>query len=585
MAYIDTTNMPLHMPVPGTREPAQIALLNENCVVIDAHDHGTGKGLAIGRLRSGLAINRPAAGTPGNIYFSTDTGIFNVDTGTAWVQFLTSGGQATVTGWTLIDPIIRDTLQFGPEGSAAIDAAITRPAANQLRTDNRWGFGVTPVAAQHPDWASVQIGRAMLLRADTTANAVTGVWAANSYYDADGKGHAIVAGSAFQHVLSATNWAVYTAASVAAGAEQVMTARLTMDQAGGLLLNPIAAVNALQVAWPDASFYIARGASTATNTRLYSSHTLEIDPANNYCTPARDGVVSLGAPNFRWGNTHVVGLWSTAPINNNLININNMMDVIADSPGHLRFRRLPSGSTLMRVIYSLPGLYMDEGIRPAVENSLDCGASDGRWRIVYTNQLSSGPGGASLVIGSTGSLQLSYAGYAHPLTDNAMHLGHPSYRFGTIYLASAPVVGSSVELKEDITPLDPAACVASVLETDWVSYVYKPPAFVAPEPAADMAYDEHDSNEAKAEKKAKRDAEEDEARKKHATMVVETASGRRQKGYVLGSPDHKVGTEFGLPDGKSRSDGADIAVVACALQDALRRLAALEARDGNAAAA
>ena len=132
MAYIDTENMPLHMPVPGSREPAQIALLNENCVTLSNHDHTNGKGLAIGRLRSGLEANRPAAGSAGNVYFATDTGRFYVDTGTAWVQFITEGGQATVTGWTLIDPVIRDTLQWGPEGSGTIDATLTRTGPGDL---------------------------------------------------------------------------------------------------------------------------------------------------------------------------------------------------------------------------------------------------------------------------------------------------------------------------------------------------------------------------------------------------------------------------------------------------------------------
>jgi hypothetical protein len=61
-------------------------------------------------------------------------------------------------------------------------------------------------------------------------------------------------------------------------------------------------------------------------------------------------------------------------------------------------------------------------------------------------------------------------------------------------------------------------------------------------------------------------------------MLVETAAGRRQKGYVLGSPDHAVGDLFGLPDRKTRSDGADIAVVACALQHCLLEIAELKAR-------
>lgn len=137
MAYSDTANIILHMPIPGTQEPAAIALLNENCVQIDAHDHtaATGKGLAVGRLRSGLSAAQPGAGNAGSVYFATDTGLFYLDNGTAWVLFHTDpgGGSPDVT---LIDPIVRDTLSFGPEGSGLIDSTIRRTDARQLTTNS-----------------------------------------------------------------------------------------------------------------------------------------------------------------------------------------------------------------------------------------------------------------------------------------------------------------------------------------------------------------------------------------------------------------------------------------------------------------
>jgi hypothetical protein len=171
MAYTDTANIPLHMPVPGSKEPAQIALLNENCVTLSNHDHTTGKALAVGRMRSGLAANRPAAGSAGNVYFSTDTGVFNADTGTAWVQFLTSGGQATVTGWTLVDPIVRDILSFGAKPTGTVDATITRTGAGALRADTNLGVGVAPAA-----WAAthrvIQVGQTGSLNAAAAAQGV-----------------------------------------------------------------------------------------------------------------------------------------------------------------------------------------------------------------------------------------------------------------------------------------------------------------------------------------------------------------------------------------------------------------------------
>jgi hypothetical protein len=618
VAYIVTENIPLNMPVPGTREPAQIALLNENCVTLSNHDHTDGKALAVGRLRAGLEANRPAAGSAGNVYFATDTGRFYVDTGTAWVQFLTEGGQGTVTGWTLVDPIIRDTLQFGPEGSGTIDATITRtgqgaltiPGTLTLNADaGEPGLIVSKpstaaLTGAHPDWPYMHFGSNSLIRGQGAPGVGTLVMSINSIFKADSKGYAVVDGAATQVVIGGSGLYVYTAPTASAGGEQVMTARFSMDAAGGVLLNPAVASNALQVAWPDASFYIARGSSTATNTRLYSSHSMEIDPANNYFTPARDGVVALGAPNFRWGAAHVTGLYTSAPTNNNLITLNTMFDVIPDASGHLRWRRLPSGTTMFRTIYSLPGLFMDEEIKPASHLTISCGVPAAAWSNVVTGQvqgvsglgLIASPGGAISLSSSTTSCIIGAVGYVHPAGDANQYFGHPSYRWYTGYFYSAPVIGSAADIKEDFAPLDPVACAEAVRGTDWLAYAYKAPVFsppaLLPEPAP-VTEEERDeqiaSGLAPGRTAAERDAvlrqAAEAAQASHATAVAETAIHRRQKGYALGHETYRVHDLFGLSDRKNRSDGADLAVVACALQHALERIAALEAASGQAPAA
>jgi hypothetical protein len=148
--------------------------------------------------------------------------------------------------------------------------------------------------------------------------------------------------------------------------------------------------------------------------------------------------------------------------------------------------------------------------------------------------------------------------------DNTAYLGYPSSRWIGGYIVNPMTVGSSLDLKENIAPLDPDACVASVLVTDWISYDYKPhnkaPHGVEDDdPERDAKIEAHDAA--------------------YAKSVEETAFSRSQKGYVLNSPDHKVGDLFGLSDRMSRSDGADIGVLGCALQQALQRIAALEAKN------
>lgn len=602
MAYIDTENIPLHMPVPGTREPAQIALLNENCVVLSQHDHTDGKALAIGRLRSGLEASRPAAGSAGNVYFSTDTGRFYADTGTAWVGFLTEGGQGTVTGWTLIDPVIRDTLQFGPEGSATIDNFLQRTGANALRTDSNLGIGVTP-EAWGPNERVVRFGQGGSVGGVSNGGSVhTRI---NSYFDGT-LNKAIVGtegGASFG--VSSGMVVMAFAPQVAAGATQAFATRFSMNPMGHLGLN------VSPRPWSDNYTTIdmgARGFIQAANgdTTMVIGDNTYYDGTNGRAIqtgPASQLVFANGAATFytaasvaagavqTWGQRMIVAGPSNTvllytPEGTTWLNMGGVMDFYAEpGNGHMQWRRNNGSSIVARWIYSVPGLHMVEPIKPYGDNVVTCGQDGSRWSVVYTHQLSSGTGGNSMVIGSSGSIQMSFAGYAHPLTDASMYLGHPSWRWASIYLAGAPVVGSSLDLKEDIAPLDGAACAEAVLGTDWVSYAYKAPAYTPLPPDPSVAYDEHDDNDTKAEKKAKRDEEEERTRGKHAEMLEETAASRQQKGYVLDSPDHRVHALFGLPDRKNRSDGSDIAVVACALKNALERIAALEAVSGQAPAA
>ena len=116
-------------------------------------------------------------------------------------------------------------------------------------------------------------------------------------------------------------------------------------------------------------------------------------------------------------------------------------------------------------------------------------------------------------------------------------------------------------MKRDFAPLDPAACVAAVAETDWLSFTYNPPA--PPERGEDMddkAWSVQQEN--------------------YQKMLTETAPARRSKGYVLGSEEYQTADLFGTIDRTSGQVTADLAVVACALQDALKRIAALEAIEG-----
>ena len=172
-------------------------------------------------------------------------------------------------------------------------------------------------------------------------------------------------------------------------------------------------------------------------------------------------------------------------------------------------------------------------------------------------------------------------GFVHPTVDGAISLGAPSKKWATVYAATGAINTSTYEAKEDFAPLDPALCATAVLETDWVSFAFKAPpppweAEGAPKEAAARG-EEGAGGAGGADAKALVGA--------HARMLLETAPARRQKGYVLQSPEHQTHELFGLEDRSSASPGSDLAVVAAALQHALQRIAALEAAGGSEAPA
>jgi hypothetical protein len=181
-------------------------------------------------------------------------------------------------------------------------------------------------------------------------------------------------------------------------------------------------------------------------------------------------------------------------------------------------------------------------------------------------------------------LQSNTVGVMCP-TDNFNALGDSTHRWNAVYAVNGTIQTSSADMKQDITPLDPAACYQAAKDVVWYDFRYLPPGFTAPEPGPDTAYDEHDSNEAKAEKRAAREAAETQAKAAYAKMLVETAPARHQRGFVFPAGEAKdeagagippVPDLFGLDDRESTTPQADLATLGCALQEVIRRLEALE---------
>jgi len=658
-ALLLTTTPKLGLKMPALDDPALIQDINDNMVVLDNSITATQAVTLTNKTLDAPVINNPtitgwtnAQHTHLNAAGAGPLDGAAIATGTKGTGLLLRESGASGVG--LLDPVVRDTLFFGAEPDGTPDTSLTRTAAGTLNLD-----GTTPGLGFRGDTGLIRLAPYSLrvptgLALGDSAVLPAGITATNSFISLAGVapdgagviefsnrgggygantlagrisfvddqltvGEKMLAVMQVQRVGTGTATGadinIFTRANAAAAdiamRLQIMrNGQVNLAQDAGataaLNLNNPTGVAALvcQMAGQAQRFWITEGTSTASNARLYASGSLELDSGGNYVTPARDGVTNLGATTLKWAAVHANNFRAAAAVNLQLLNLNDVFDVLMDGSGHLRWRRLPSGTTVWRTIYSLSGLFMDEEIKPAAQLTISCGTPSNAWLNVYTNNVTgastlnlAAPGGAFSAGSMNTSTIITCVGYTHPGADATMYFGHPSYRWAGMYSSTAVVVGSSADLKEDFAPLDQAACVEAVLGTDWLSYTYKAPVYTqergVPEPPEPKALSDKDakaageagvSSDTVKERAALKAQREVEARANHAKAVEETAVHRKQKGYALGHETYKVHDLFGLEDRKNRSDGADLAVVACALQSALQRIEALEAAQAPASA-
>lgn len=169
----------------------------------------------------------------------------------------------------------------------------------------------------------------------------------------------------------------------------------------------------------------------------------------------------------------------------------------------------------------------------------------------------SGGAGVSLVRASSGGsvhLNTNASGFVHPLVDASSNLGHPTYRFVSVYAFNGAINTSSRAHKEGITPLDPARAMEAVRNTEAVSFAYVTP------PAGPEAYALPDDPE-----EAQRVLEE----RLSAAPLLEGA--RHQHGFIAEDAD-----ELLLVGEGQTSPGNTCGVLLAALQHLDARLTALE---------
>ena len=143
-----------------------------------------------------------------------------------------------------------------------------------------------------------------------------------------------------------------------------------------------------------------------------------------------------------------------------------------------------------------------------------------------------------------------------PGTDNALSSGASGTRWTTLYAVAGAINTSSADMKQAITPLDPAAALAAVLATDPVVFDYRPP-------ERDATYYELPDDPEQAEA----------VLYQRLTSAPLEAAARHQAGFVLASPDYATDPLFETGAGQSNAANS-VGVILAALHAIDARLSA-----------
>jgi hypothetical protein len=247
--------------------------------------------------------------------------------------------------------LIRDTLRFGAKPAGVADATLTRTGAGALRVDTHLGVGVNPAA-----WGSAhrafQVGAGGSLLSDATAPAATFL-ANNSYFDGTNF-RALFADFGAQLKMGATGFGFATAPSVAAGAAQTFTTRMTISPGGTTSLTTDAGGGevGLVINRPDGLTYLPnymafkRGGANKWWFGLWNDDSYAIYRADQGTAPLK-----------------------IAPTGTLTLTPDAGQAALSSAPGQRLTLTSPGGTV----------------VGPLTDNSMNLGFSDQRWATVWAN--------------------------------------------------------------------------------------------------------------------------------------------------------------------------------------------------------
>ena len=565
-----TTTPKLGLKQPALDDPALITDLNDNFGILDGCITATQAVTLTNKTLDAPIINNPTVNGWTNAQHTHlgAAGGGGLDGAAIVSGYTGTGNLLRETAAAFTDPLVRDTLSFGAKPSGAADAWLQRMTSGRLKLTGGVANSTTFYEAQQG--ASGARSTTMARFGQPAADGVWLTW--NAHFTADGTWHAddvTKPARVYTHALG--NFAWYDAV----GAEPlVLRQRMLLDGNGTLSVTPIGVFHGVfarnySVGWgPGDSKWSTNYASLDfPNASVYvlttAANTLELG-MNTY-------VSQDGSRRARAGS--IPG--SILQLTTSSLQFFQMAQVATDavqSPVNRLNTDATSGTFTMSPASGQPALVMNGHFQTNASASSYAAifANGGfvQWNDA-TNNYGARLGGSTANFAEFSAL--AQPGGVRPTVawHNAAMLGSTNQAWSAVYAANGTIQPSSLEAKENIAPLDPAACAAAVLDTDWVSFRYHDPPWIEPEPPAPPP-----GGGDRALPGAARRAE---ARARYDEHLRETAHIRHQNGYILGSPEHRVHDLFGLADRKSKHDGADLAVVACALQQALRDLAAARA--------
>ena len=196
-------------------------------------------------------------------------------------------------------------MDWGPGGAAATDTTLVRAGPGALRVDNHLGVGVTP-AAWDSIFKALQLGGSAALWGWTTPGVFPGVYLSSNTSYVGGNRLAVVNAPGLELNLGESNhsFVLKTAPSVAAGAAQTFTTRLTVDQNG--TTTHAAAAGQPDVLWAGGNGSLRTSTVSPPNPVLYAQSFLLVNPLGNYVLPERDNAINLGSGALRWSTVYAV---------------------------------------------------------------------------------------------------------------------------------------------------------------------------------------------------------------------------------------------------------------------------------------